>query len=113
MLQEGSLYEVNIIYNQLEQKANLTLLKQLLLVRNVIYEQLPKMTKEYITRVIFDPNNKTIICKVKETGQIKGCLTFRIFEEIKMSELIFLTVQSDGQKGGIGTQLVNYFKSNL
>lgn len=43
-------------------------------------------------KIVFDPNNKTIICKNKKEEKILGCLTFRIFDEIKMSELIFLTV---------------------
>jgi hypothetical protein len=50
------------------------------------------MTKEYITRVIYDPNNKTILCRAKGNDRIMGCLTFRIYDDIKMSELIFLTV---------------------
>lgn len=66
-----------------------------MLIRNIIFEQLPKMTKEYIMKIVFDPSNKTIICRSNQNNKILGCLTFKIYEEIKMTELIFLSIRSD------------------
>lgn len=59
-----------------ESDQKLPLLKTLLEVSDVIYKQLPKMTKEYIIRLVFDYNHKSIILRDTQSKKIIGCLVF-------------------------------------
>ncbi|KAF7473785.1 Hypothetical predicted protein [Marmota monax] len=53
--------EFHVIGNSLNQKPNKKILMWLVGLQNVFSHQLPRMPKEYITRLVFDRNTKPLL----------------------------------------------------
>ena len=76
--------------------------------QNVISHQLPRMPKEYITRLVFDPKHRTLAL-IKNNKPIGG-ITFRMFPTQGFTEIVFLAITSSEQVKGYGTHLMNHLK---
>ena len=76
---------------------------------NVFSHQLPRMPKEYITRLVFDPKHKTLAL-VKDKTRVIGGICFRLFPSQGFSEIVFCAVSSNEQVKGYGTHLMNHLK---
>jgi len=80
----------------------------LIALQNVFSHQLPRMPKEYITRLVFDPKHKTLAL-IKD-GRPIGGICFRMFPTQGFSEIVFCAVTSNEQVKGYGTHLMNHLK---
>lgn len=83
-------------------------LKLLLDVRSIFGKQLPKMPKDYITRLVLDRNHKTMVGF--KNGKVVGGICFRPFEQ-GFGEIAFCAVTGNEQVKGYGTRLMNHLKA--
>lgn len=81
---------------------------KLLTLKNIFSRQLPKMPREYITRLTFDRHHYSF-CLLKQ-DQVIGGVCFRPFFQRKFAEIVFLAVASSEQVKGYGTRLMNHLK---
>ena len=90
-------------------------MRALIDLKNIIAKQLPKMPKEYITRLIMDRNHESMLIVKKATSPVKviGGVVYRPFEKCKFVEIAFLAITSLEQVKGYGTRLMNKLKSHL
>uniref|UniRef100_A0A8C8RH94 histone acetyltransferase n=1 Tax=Pelusios castaneus TaxID=367368 RepID=A0A8C8RH94_9SAUR len=100
--------EFHVIGNALAQKSNKRILMWLVGLQNVFSHQLPRMPKEYITRLVFDPKHKTLAL-IKD-GRVIGGICFRMFPTQGFTEIVFCAVTSNEQVKGYGTHLMNHLK---
>ena len=84
------------------------LIKQKSYFQNIFSHQLPRMPKEYITRLVFDPKHKTLAL-IKD-GRPIGGICFRMFASQGFTEIVFCAVTSNEQVKGYGTHLMNHLK---
>ena len=77
--------------------------------KNIYGKQLPNMPKEYIVRLVFDPNHKSLVA-LKE-GTVVGGITYRVFAKQQLSEVAFCAVNGSEQVKGYGTRLMNKLKT--
>jgi len=96
------------IGNSLTDKVPKQTMLWLIALQNVFSHQLPRMPKEYITRLVFDPKHKTLAL-VKD-GRPIGGICFRMFPSQGFSEIVFCAVTSNEQVKGYGTHLMNHIK---
>jgi len=52
------------------------------------------MPKEYITKLVFDRNHQSLII-LNSKEQVIGGICFRIFQEQKFGEIVFLAITSN------------------
>ncbi|CAB5151650.1 uncharacterized protein OCT59_009159 [Rhizophagus irregularis] len=88
---------------------NLLLLTSL---KNCIRTQLPNMPAEYITRLVYDNKHQSMAI-VKEKKRVVGGITFRLFPENNLAEIVFCVVNSDEQAKGYGSHMMNHLKDHL
>ncbi|XP_063113068.1 histone acetyltransferase KAT2B isoform X2 [Cavia porcellus] len=100
--------EFHVVGNSLNQKPNKRILMWLVGLQNVFSHQLPRMPKEYITRLVFDPKHKTLAL-IKD-GRVIGGICFRMFPSQGFTEIVFCAVTSNEQVKGYGTHLMNHLK---
>ncbi|XP_051948997.1 histone acetyltransferase KAT2B-like [Xyrauchen texanus] len=100
--------EFHVIGNSLKQKPNKKILIWLVGLQNVFSHQLPRMPKEYITRLVFDPKHKTL--SLIKDGHVIGGICFRMFPTQGFTEIVFCAVTSNEQVKGYGTHLMNHLK---
>ncbi|XP_061123468.1 histone acetyltransferase KAT2B isoform X5 [Syngnathus typhle] len=100
--------EFHVIGNSLHQKPNKRILMWLVGLQNVFSHQLPRMPKEYITRLVFDPKHKTL--SLIKDGRVIGGICFRMFPSQGFTEIVFCAVSSNEQVKGYGTHLMNHLK---
>ncbi|NXT86466.1 KAT2A acetyltransferase, partial [Anhinga rufa] len=112
--------EFHVIGNSLSQKSNKKILMWLVGLQNVFSHQLPRMPKEYITRLVFDPcvaqgvwreparrgSHLTLgfaACRKHKTlalikdGRVIGGICFRMFPTQGFTEIVFCAVTSNEQ----------------
>lgn len=66
--------------------------------KNIFQKQLPKMPKEYITRLVYCRKHTTlVIVKNGNPFQLVGAITYRSFPEGKFVEIVFCAISSDEQ----------------
>jgi hypothetical protein len=75
-------------------------LRILLELKNIFRKQLPQMPKEYIVRLVFDRNHKSVAA-IKQ-GRVIGGITYRPFKEQKFGEIAFCAVSTTEQVRGCG-----------
>lgn len=63
--------------------------------KEIFHQQLPKMPKEYIVRLVFDRNHHSIV--LTKDGVPIGGITYRPFVEQKFGEIAFCAVASNCQ----------------
>nr|BAP33937.1 histone acetyltransferase gcn5 [Polyandrocarpa misakiensis] len=102
--------EFHVIANNIEtgNSSSRQTLIWLVELQNVFSHQLPRMPREYITRLVFDPKHRTLAL-VKE-GRVIGGVCFRMFPTQKFTEIVFCAVTSNEQVKGYGTHLMNHLK---
>ncbi|XP_076348623.1 gcn5 acetyltransferase isoform X2 [Tachypleus tridentatus] len=100
--------EFHVVGNSLTRKVSKESLIWLVGLQNVFSHQLPRMPKEYITRLVFDPKHKTLAL-IKD-GRVIGGICFRMFPTQGFSEIVFCAVTSNEQVKGYGTHLMNHLK---
>ncbi|XP_078091982.1 histone acetyltransferase KAT2B isoform X3 [Mustelus asterias] len=100
--------EFHVVGNSLSQKPNKKMMMWLVGLQNVFSHQLPRMPKEYITRLVFDPKHKTLAL-IKD-GRVIGGICFRMFPTQGFTEIVFCAVTSNEQVKGYGTHLMNHLK---
>ncbi|XP_023665415.1 histone acetyltransferase KAT2B [Paramormyrops kingsleyae] len=100
--------EFHVIGNSLNQKPNKKVMMWLVGLQNVFSHQLPRMPKEYITRLVFDPKHKTL--SLIKDGRVIGGICFRMFPSQGFTEIVFCAVTSNEQVKGYGTHLMNHLK---
>lgn len=100
--------EFHIIGNSMNKKIDKQDYLWLNALQNVISHQLPRMPKEYITRLVFDPKHRTLAL-IKNNKPIGG-ICFRMFPTQGFTEIVFLAITSNEQVKGYGTHLMNHCK---
>ena len=100
--------EFHCISNSLTEKVPKQTMLWLIALQNVFSHQLPRMPKEYITRLVFDPKHKTLAL-IKD-GRPIGGICFRMFANQGFTEIVFCAVTSNEQVKGYGTHLMNHLK---
>lgn len=64
--------------------------------KNIFQRQLPKMPREYITRLVLDRNHQSLAI-VKRGLQVVGGITYRPFNHRKFAEIVFCAISSTEQ----------------
>ncbi|XP_069959700.1 histone acetyltransferase KAT2A isoform X1 [Cherax quadricarinatus] len=100
--------EFHVIGNSLTQKVSKQTMLWLIGLQNVFSHQLPRMPKDYITRLVFDPKHCTLAL-IKENRPIGG-ICFRMFAAQGFTEIVFCAVTSNEQVKGYGTHMMNHLK---
>lgn len=100
--------EFHVIGNSLTQPVSKQTMLWLIGLHNVFSHQLPRMPKEYISQLVFDPKHKTLAL-IKE-GRPIGGICFRMFTTQGFTEIVFCAVTSQEQVKGYGTHLMNMLK---
>ena len=103
--------QFHCIANSLTDKVPKQTMLWLIALQNVFSHQLPRMPREYITRLVFDPKHKSLAL-VKD-GRPIGGICFRMFPSQGFSEIVFCAVTSNEQVKGYGTHLMNHIKVNI
>ncbi|CAG9782544.1 unnamed protein product [Diatraea saccharalis] len=106
--EQRKMIEFHVIGNSLTGPVNKQTMLWLIGLHNVFSYQLPEMTKEYISQLVFDPKHKTLAL-IKE-GKPIGGICFRTFNSQGFSEIVFCAVTSNEQVKGYGTHLMNHLK---
>lgn len=106
--QRRGLIQFHVISNSLDCEPSKQVLIWLLMIKNVFSHQLPRMPREYITRLVFDPKHKCLVL-VKDNRVIGG-ICFHMFPSQGFSEIVFCAVSSNEQVKGYGTHMMNYLK---
>ncbi|KDQ21863.1 hypothetical protein BOTBODRAFT_215473 [Botryobasidium botryosum FD-172 SS1] len=75
-------------------------------------KQLPKMPREYITRLVFDRSSQGMAI-VHRGLKVVGGITFRPFPHRSFSEIVFLAISSSFQVNGYGGHLMNKYKAYI
>ncbi|KZV82985.1 histone acetyltransferase, GCN5 superfamily, partial [Exidia glandulosa HHB12029] len=80
--------------------------------KTLFQKQLPKMPREYITRLVFDENSRALAI-VKRGLKVVGGITFRPFPHRGFAEIVFFATASVDQVRGYGGMLMNHFKMHI
>jgi histone acetyltransferase len=87
-------------------------MKFLIDLKNIFSKQLPRMPKEYIVRLMFNPNHQSMVI-LKNKKEIVGGICYRIFQEQSFAEVVFLAISPTQQIKGYGTRLMNKYKERM
>jgi len=77
--------------------------------KNIFQKQLPKMPREYISRLVYDKNHVSIAV-IKKPMTVVGGIAYRPFESHKFAEIVFCAISSSEQVRGYGAHMMNHFK---
>ena len=80
--------------------------------KNIFQRQLPKMPREYITRLVMDRNHMSMAI-VKRGLHVVGGITYRPFNHRKFAEIVFCAITSTEQVKGYGLHLMNHLKDHV
>ncbi|KAJ9092781.1 hypothetical protein QFC21_006656 [Naganishia friedmannii] len=80
--------------------------------KNLFQRQLPKMPREYITRLVLD-NKHYSMAIVKRGWRVVGGICYRPFESRNFAEIVFCAVESTEQIRGYGSFLMNQVKDHV
>lgn len=83
----------------------------LICLKNIFSNQLPKMPKEYIVRLVFD--RRHISLAILRWGKIIGGICYRPYFEQRFAEIAFCAISSTEQVRGYGTRLMNHLKHKV
>lgn len=106
--EKRGIIEFHVISNLLHTEPSEKILLWLIGLQNVFSHQLPRMPKEYITRIVFDPKHRCVTL-IKDNRVIGG-ICFRMFPTQGFTEIVFCAVTSNEQVKGYGTHLMNHLK---
>ncbi|TFL01588.1 histone acetyltransferase GCN5 [Pterulicium gracile] len=80
--------------------------------KTLFQKQLPKMPREYITRLVFDNNSRSLAI-IKRGYKVVGGICFRPFPHRGFAEIVFFATSSVDQVKGYGAMLMDHFKSHI
>ncbi|KAF6023610.1 KAT2B [Bugula neritina] len=106
--EQTGLISFHVISNTLSRQPTRETLLWLIGLQNVFSHQLPRMPKEYITRLVFDPKHKCLA--LLKDNRVIGGICFRMFPTQGFTEIVFCAVSSNEQVKGYGTYLMNHLK---
>ncbi|KNC46628.1 uncharacterized protein AMSG_03065 [Thecamonas trahens ATCC 50062] len=78
-------------------------------VRDVVSRGLPRMPRDYITRLVFNRKHHAVII-LDDDNHVIGTVVYRPFLNDGFAEIVFLTVESAQQVRGLGSRLINHLK---
>lgn len=100
--------------------------------KNIFQKQLPKMPREYITRLVYDTKHDSLAIIRKRPGStssapagaewseehglggsVIGGITYRLFAERTFCEIVFCAISSNEQVKGFGSALMNQLKEEV
>lgn len=87
-------------------------MKLLIDLKNIFSRQLPKMPKDYIVKLMFDRNHRSMII-LKDNTKVIGGICFRMYPDQRFAEIAFLAIVASEQVRGYGTRLMNKFKAEM
>lgn len=79
--------------------------------RNIFHQELTQMPEEYITRLVFNENHRTMLMILN--GEVYGGICFRVFQERDFAEIAFCAVSTKEQIRGYGSHVMARVKSYL
>lgn len=82
----------------------------LISLKNIIAQQLPKMPREYIVRLVLDRRHRSLVIIRTSNKQVLGGVCYRPFLEQHFAEIAFFAITSSEQVRGFGTRLMNHVK---
>ena len=82
--------------------------KMLIQVKTVFTQQLPKMPRAYISRLVLDRQHVSLVCTFR--GEVVGGITYRPVMSQRMAEIVFCAVSAKHQVQGYGTRIMNQIK---
>lgn len=80
--------------------------------KTLFSQQLPKMPKEYIIRLLFDRSHQTICCLDSSNGELLGAVSVKPFPQSHFFEIAFLAVRGTNQVKGVGSLLMSHLKEH-
>ena len=102
--EKSGLLTFPVFHNDSSEEALVNLIR----LKAIFCEQLPKMPKEYISRLVLDRRHVSLACMVG--GTIVGGITYRPVKESRLSEIVFCAVTAESQVQGYGTRIMNQIK---
>mmetsp|Transcript_27127 Transcript_27127/g.65963 ORF Transcript_27127/g.65963 Transcript_27127/m.65963 type:complete len:849 (-) Transcript_27127:198-2744(-) len=84
-------------------------------IENIFKWQLPEMPAEYITKLVYDKEHRTM-CLLKEGNGVKkviGGITYKPFYAHGFAEIVFCAVIGHEQVSGCGSMLMSHVKEHL
>lgn len=94
------------VVNNDDSKEHLIILMGL---KNIFQKQLPKMPREYISRLVFDKSHVSIAV-IRKPLTVVGGVTIRPFESRGFAEIVFCAISSNQQVKGYGAHMMNHLK---
>lgn len=83
----------------------------LTMVRNIFNKELTQMPENYISRLVFNENHKTVL--LLRDGVVYGGITFRPFADLDFAEIAFCAVSRQQQIRGFGGHVMAHVKTYL
>ncbi|EPT05008.1 hypothetical protein FOMPIDRAFT_1045676 [Fomitopsis schrenkii] len=80
--------------------------------KTLFQKQLPKMPREYIARLVYDPNSKCLAI-IKRGYKVVGGICYRPFPHRGFAEITFFATTSVDQVKGYGSMLMDHFKAHI
>ncbi|ANZ76812.1 BA75_03386T0 [Komagataella pastoris] len=77
--------------------------------KNIFQKQLPKMPREYISRLVYDRSHLSIAI-IKKPLTVVGGITYKPFNQREFAEIVFCAISSTEQVRGYGAHLMNHLK---
>lgn len=110
-LQNGSLHVIQILSDDTSESWRyLTMLKL------IFQKQLPKMPREYVSRLVYDRTHRSIaLARNNQSGGLYliGGITYRLFPEGRFAEIVFCAVSASDQVKGYGSFLMSHVKEKV
>lgn len=106
-LEDQGIVSFRIAYNA----GSHDMLIDLINLKNIFATQLPKMPKEYIVRLVLDPQHRSMI--ILHKTRVIGGICFRPFNTQGFAEIVFCAVTSSEQVKGYGTRIMNHLKEHV
>ncbi|KAH0571504.1 Histone acetyltransferase GCN5 [Spironucleus salmonicida] len=92
---------------------NPKLLIKLTMAKDLFCSELPRMPKDYVTRLVFNPYHTTCMLFENSENPLLGAICYRRFKPEKLAEIAFCAVASTRKYMGIGAKIMNYLKDQL
>ena len=114
-VQEGSLHVLLVVQDDSPETWKL-----LTALKGIFQKQLPKMPREYVSRLVYDRRHRSIALarnnpSSSSTGgyTIIGGITYRLFPEGEFAEIVFCAISSTDQVKGYGGFLMSHLKEQV
>ncbi|KDR75180.1 hypothetical protein GALMADRAFT_69959 [Galerina marginata CBS 339.88] len=80
--------------------------------KTLFQKQLPKMPREYIARLVYDTNSKSLAI-IKRGYKVVGGICYRPFPHRGFAEIVFFATNSADQEKGYGGMLMDHYKAHI